>query len=295
MAIEDSILDNEPTIRLAAFSAIFVAMALWELWAPRRSPAAAGISKALRWGNHIAIAAFNSAFVGLCVRLVVPAAAAGIAAEAADRGWGLLHVLAVPRPWNIVIAIVVLDALIWLQHRIFHAVPFLWRIHRMHHADPAFDTSTAIRFHPLEILLSLAIKIAAIVALGAPAIAVVVFEILLNATAMFNHGNVHIPARFDRILRWFIVTPDMHRVHHSIHSRECHSNFGFNLSIWDRLGGSYRHAPSEPHETMAIGLAGFANRRLTSWLPGMLLIPFMQPTQSDNADRSADDHRGQEQ
>jgi len=153
--------------------------------------------------------------------------------------------------------VIVLDLAIYLQHVLFHAVPVLWRLHRMHHADLEFDVSTGVRFHPIEILLSMGIKLGVVAALGTPAVAVLVFEVLLNATSMFNHGNVRLPARTDRVLRWIVVTPEMHRVHHSVVPRETNSNFGFNLPWWDRLFGTYRAQPAAGHEGMTIGIAQF--------------------------------------
>jgi len=174
----------------------------------------------------------------------------------------------------IVISVIALDFMIWLQHVMVHAIPVLWRLHRVHHADPDYDLTTGARFHPIEILLSMLIKFAAIVVLGPPIVAVILFEVLLNATSMFNHGNVRLPAGADRILRWFIVTPDMHRVHHSVEDDETNSNFGFNLPWWDRLFGTYRDQPRAGHEGMSIGIHGYSQPRDVTWLPGLLAMPF---------------------
>jgi sterol desaturase/sphingolipid hydroxylase (fatty acid hydroxylase superfamily) len=192
---------------------------------------------------------------------------------AETRGWGLFNLMAVPAWVGVVSSVVVLDLAIYLQHVLFHAVPVLWRLHRMHHADLEFDVSTGLRFHPLEILLSMLIKFTVIVALGAPAVAVLIFEVLLNATSMFNHGNVRIPTSLDRTLRWIVVTPDMHRVHHSILSRETNSNFGFNLPWWDRLFGTYWAQPTAGHDGMTIGIEQFREPRELG-LDRMLLQPF---------------------
>jgi sterol desaturase/sphingolipid hydroxylase (fatty acid hydroxylase superfamily) len=167
-----------------------------------------------------------------------------------------------------------MDFIIYLQHVLVHAVPLLWRLHRMHHADLDYDVTTGARFHPIEIILSMLIKFATIVVLGPPVVAVVIFEILLNATAMFNHGNVRLPLGLDRVLRLILVTPDMHRVHHSVEDDEANCNFGFSLPWWDRLFGTYRDQPRGGHEGMTIGIHKFRTPKEASWLPGMLLLPF---------------------
>lgn len=174
----------------------------------------------------------------------------------------------------VVVSVIVLDFVVWLQHVMVHAVPLFWRLHRMHHADLDFDVTTGARFHPLEIILSMLIKFAAIVVLGPPVIAVIIFEVLLNATAMFNHGNIRLPLKLDRVLRWFVVTPDMHRVHHSVEDDEANSNFGFNLPWWDRLFGTYRDQPRGGHDGMTIGIRKYREPQQVSWLNGMLILPF---------------------
>ena len=189
------------------------------------------------------------------------------------RAGAFSTLLALPAWVGVVASVVLLDLAIYFQHVLFHAVPVLWRLHRMHHADLDFDVTTGLRFHPIEILLSMVIKLAVVAALGAPALAVLIFEVLLNATSMFNHGNVRIPAGLDRVLRWVVVTPDMHRVHHSILSRETNSNFGFNLPWWDRLFGTYRAQPAAGHEGMTIGIEQFRDPRELR-LDRMLLQPF---------------------
>ena len=193
----------------------------------------------------------------LAVRVLFPTAAVGVALVGEARGWGLLNVIALPTWLEVAAAVVLLDLAIYFQHVLFHAVPVLWRLHRMHHADLEFDVTTGLRFHPVEIVLSMVIKFAVVAALGAPAIAVLIFEVLLNATSMFNHSNIRMPAGFDRALRWLVVTPDMHRVHHSIDMRETNSNFGFNLPWWDRLFGTYRPQPAAGHEGMTLGVKEF--------------------------------------
>jgi sterol desaturase/sphingolipid hydroxylase (fatty acid hydroxylase superfamily) len=251
---------NEATIRLGVFAAVLIAMALWEAASPRRPRS---YSRLRRWPSNLAVVALNTALV----RIVLPTTAVALALLGAHRGWGLLNNLPLPpnRPlpsWITVAgSIVLLDAVIYLQHVMFHAVPALWRVHRMHHTDLDFDVTTGARFHPIEIVLSMLIKFAAVVTLGASALGVLVFEVLLNATSMFNHGNVRLPRRFDRYLRWFVVTPDMHRVHHSIVVDETNSNFGFNLPWWDRLLGTYRDQPAAGHDGMTIGIEQFREAR----------------------------------
>ena len=255
----------EPYIRLGAFLGVFAAMAAWEFLAPRR---ALSVSRWVRWPNNLAITAVNTALV----RVIFPTAAVGLALLGEARGWGLLNALAMPQWLKIVAAVAALDLFIYLQHVMFHAVPALWRLHRMHHADLDFDVTTGARFHPVEILLSMLIKLAAVAALGAPALAVLIFEVLLNATAMFNHSNVRMPAALDRWLRCLVVTPEMHRVHHSILPHETNSNFGFNAPWWDRLFGTYRAQPEAGHERMTIGIAQFRGPR-ELWLDRLLTQP----------------------
>ena len=258
---------HEVAIRLGFFVGIFVVMALWEVLAPRRALTA---GKAIRWVNNLGLVALNT----LLLRLLFPAAAVGMAVFAAQQGWGVLNYVELPFWLAVLIAVIALDFVIWLQHVMVHAIPVLWRLHRVHHADPDYDLTTGARFHPIEIILSMLIKFATIAVLGPPVVAVIIFEVLLNATAMFNHGNVRLPARVDRVLRWFVVTPDMHRVHHSVEDDETNSNFGFNLPWWDRLFGTYRDQPRGGHEGMTIGIRGYNQPRDVSWLPGLLVLPF---------------------
>jgi sterol desaturase/sphingolipid hydroxylase (fatty acid hydroxylase superfamily) len=265
--LDNLILEHEAAIRLGFFFGVFALMALWELRSPRRT---LSVSKAQRWGNNLGLVVLNS----ILLRLLFPAAAVGMAAIADARGWGLLHVLEPPLWLSVLVAVVVLDFVIWLQHVMFHAVPALWRLHRVHHADLDYDLTTGARFHPIEILLSMVIKFAAIMVLGPPVVAVILFEVILNGMAMFNHGNVGLPAGLDRALRWLVVTPDMHRVHHSVEDDETNSNFGFNLSWWDRLLGTYREQPREGHSGMTIGIRGYRDPREVDRLAGMLLLPF---------------------
>ena len=259
------LLANEPLIRVSFFLGIFVAMAAWEVVMPRRPRE---IPRRARWTNNLGIVVVDT----ILVRLTFPIVAVGLALVAEERDWGVLNAFEMPAWLAFLVSLLVLDLAIYLQHVMFHAVPVLWRLHRVHHADLEFDVTTGLRFHPIEILLSMAIKLAVVAVLGPPAIAVLVFEVVLNATSMFNHGNVRIPGSLDRVLRWFVVTPDMHRVHHSIHPSETNSNFGFNVPWWDRLLGTYRAQPKEGHTGMTIGIEQFRTRR-DLWLDRMLIQP----------------------
>jgi sterol desaturase/sphingolipid hydroxylase (fatty acid hydroxylase superfamily) len=237
-------------IRVGAAVAVFAVMALWEWQAPRRTLTA---GRRPRWPGNLGIWAIDS----VVVRLLGPATVVGLALTAAQHGWGLFHLLALPYWAALVLGVIALDLTIYGQHVVFHHVPWLWRLHRMHHADLDIDVTTGARFHPLEIMLSLAVKMAAVAALGVPAEAVVIFEVLLNATSMFNHSNVALPPRLERIARWIVVTPQMHQVHHSVERMETDSNFGFNLPWWDRLFGTYRAAPRAGEAGLVIGLPIF--------------------------------------
>src|SRR5436309_5747652 len=258
----------EIPIRLAAFAGVLVLMAAWELLAPRRHQPA---EHRLRWSSNLGIVVLDT----LLVRILVPTTAVGVALLAEERGWGLLHWLAAPSWLAVLVSVIVLDLAIYLQHVLFHAVPALWRLHRMHHADLAFDVTTGVRFHPVEILVSMLIKLIVVAALGASALGVLLFEVLLNATSMFSHGNVRIPEQLDRMLRWIVVTPDMHRVHHSVDAPETNSNFGFNLPWWDRMFGTYRAQPIAGHDAMTIGIEQFRERSDLR-LDRMLLQPFRE-------------------
>ena len=275
-------LSQEPAIRAGAFAAVFVAMALWERIAPRRALAA---SRPVRWLNNLAVLALGAGLT----RLVAPAAVVGAAIVAQRQGWGLFNLVAVPPLLAAAASILLLDLTVWAQHLAMHKVPALWRLHRMHHADVDIDVTTGLRFHPLEILLSLAIKAAAAVALGAPPLAVLAFEVLLNATAIFNHANARLPPALDRVLRWILVTPDMHRVHHSWERIETDSNYGFNLPWWDRLFRTYRAQPALGHERMTIGLHEFRGSR-ELWIDRMLLQPLRQDRERAGAARPTATH-----
>jgi len=243
-------------------------MAVWEVLAPRRHQR---IGRARRWPNNLGVVVLDT----LVLRIIFPTAAVGMALVAKAHGFGVFNAVEVPHVIAIISSVILLDLAIYLQHVLFHAVPVLWRLHRMHHADLEFDVTTGVRFHPFEILLSMMIKLCVVAALGAPALAVLIFEVLLNATSMFNHGNVRLPAALDRVMRWIIVTPEMHRVHHSATPRETNSNFGFNLPWWDRWFGTYRAEPAAGHENMTIGIEQFRDPRELR-LDRMLVQPFRE-------------------
>lgn len=277
------LLELEPAIRLGVFFGAFSLMAVWEVLAPRRAQA---LPRRSRWPGNISMVFLNT----LLLRVIMPVAAIDLALNAENAHWGLFNLLQLPSWLAIVLAVIALDLAIYLQHVMFHAVPLLWRLHRMHHADQGFDVTTGSRFHSLEIILSMLIKLLLIAALGPPAVAVLIFEVLLNALAMFNHANIALPLALDRWLRYGIVTPDMHRVHHSIYPDETNSNFGFNLSLWDRCLGTYRAQPRDGHQGMTIGINAFRTPR-DQRLDQMLIQPLRQQTGNYPINRSpaADD------
>ena len=257
----------EVAIRLGFFFGIFAVVGFWELLLPRRPLTT---SKAARWFSNLAITFLNPAMV----HVVFPIMPVGAALLAQKSGWGVLNNMDLPYWFQVAGGVMVLDLTIYLQHVMFHTIPVFWRLHMMHHTDLDFDVTTGLRFHPIEMILSMGIKLSVVVLIGAPPLAVLLFEVLLNATSMFNHGNIRLPLRIDRKLRLLVVTPDMHRVHHSVTIRETNSNFGFNLPWWDRLLGTYRDQPAAGHDGMVIGLAQFRDaRRLT--LPWLLALPFI--------------------
>lgn len=261
-------MNTETAIRLGFFFGIFILVAVGEILAPRRPLTT---SKASRWFANLAIITLNP----VSVRLVFPILPTALAFAACERHWGLLNHVPLPYWLEVAIGVMVLDFVIYIQHILFHAIPTLWRLHMMHHADLDFDVTTGLRFHPLEIVISMGIKLAAVAALGPPALAVLIFEVALNGTAMFNHSNLRLPLALDRLLRLLVVTPDMHRVHHSVIIRETNSNYGFNLPWWDRLFGTYKDQPQLGHQAMTIGLAQFRDpKRLT--LPRLIILPFVE-------------------
>lgn len=264
--MNELILKSEAYIRLGFFFGIFGVVALSELLVPRRKLTT---SKSTRWASNIGLVFIDS----VVVRLIFSAGATGFAFVAQERGWGLLYMLEAPYWLKVAAGVIALDFVIYMQHAMFHFIPLLWRFHMMHHADLDFDVTTGTRFHPIEILISMGIKIGAIFFIGASPLAVLIFEVVLNATAMFNHGNIRIPKSIDRVLRLFVVTPDMHRVHHSVIIKEFNSNFGFNLPIWDRLLGTYCAQPMKGHDDMTIGLSWFRDPQRLG-LGSLLLMPF---------------------
>jgi sterol desaturase/sphingolipid hydroxylase (fatty acid hydroxylase superfamily) len=258
---------NEPEIRLAAFVGVFLAMGIWESLWPRRRLVA---NKPARWFSNLSLAAINAA----AIRLALALGAVGIAAEVQSRQWGLFNNVPLPAWLTVVLSVLLLDLAIYFQHVLFHAVPLLWRLHMVHHADPDFDATTGLRFHTIEIALSMWLKAATIMLIGPPPVAVLAFEMLLNATSIFNHSNATMPTWLDRALRLLVVTPDMHRVHHSTVPCETNSNYGFNLPWWDYLFGTYRAQPAAGHEAMEIGLKQIDCKRAV-WLHWMLALPFV--------------------
>jgi sterol desaturase/sphingolipid hydroxylase (fatty acid hydroxylase superfamily) len=268
-AMETFTIDHEAAVRLGVFIAVFLVMGLWEWLSPRRRLT---VSKPLRWVNNLGLLAINS----VVLRLLFPAAAVGLAWSTAELQWGLFNRIDLPYWLEIAAAVLLLDLAIYLQHLLMHKVPLLWRLHRVHHADLDIDLTTGSRFHSIEILLSMLFKWGVILLLGPALFAVLVFEVLLNGMALFNHANVRLPALADRVLRSLFVTPDMHRVHHSTIVSETNSNYGFNLSIWDRVFGTYVAQPRLGHTGMTIGLDEFRDARQVDRLPGMLALPFIR-------------------
>jgi len=261
----DFLLNHEPTIRLITFLAVLIGMMVWEVATPRRRQE---IPRVLRWTNNLSLVVIDTAIL----RLTFPVLAVGLAGIAEANGWGLFNVVDLPLWVAVIAAILMLDLAIYLQHIVFHAVPGLWRLHRMHHADLEFDATTGLRFHPVEIVLSMAVKLVLVVAIGAPAVAVLAFEVILNAASIFNHSNISLPPAVDRVMRLFLVTPDMHRVHHSVEPRETNSNFGFSVPWWDRMFGTYLAQPAKGHLGMEIGIEQFRTPR-ELWLDRMLVQP----------------------
>ena len=263
--VQGWIVAQEPWLRLAAFGSILLLLLAAEGWWPRRT---GPMQHRLRWAANLSVVVVDV----LLVRLLVPLGATGTAIWADVHGYGLLAQVQWPGVLEAALAFLALDALIYWQHRLFHQIPLFWRLHRMHHSDVEFDTTTGVRFHPVEILVSMLIKMAAVLAFGAPVLAVIAFEIALNATSLFNHANLRLPVPVDRALRRVLVTPDMHRVHHSVHRHEHDSNYGFNLSWWDHLFRSYTAQPADGHTTMRIGLAQFRDEA-EQHLPALLVQP----------------------
>ncbi len=259
-------MENEAALRLGFFFGVFVLVALWETASPRR---VLNTSKTVRWFSNMGIVFIDT----LTVRFIFSILAVDVAIMAQENGWGLLNSLQMPHLLSVIVGILILDMIIYLQHVMFHAVPVLWRLHMMHHSDLDYDVTTGLRFHPIEIVISMLIKLAAVAAIGPSVVTVIIFEIILNATAMFNHGNIRMPQNVDKFLRLLVVTPDMHRVHHSVTIRETNSNFGFSFPWWDRLMGTYRPQPAAGHVGMTIGLSQFRDPGKNNLL-SMLALPF---------------------
>jgi sterol desaturase/sphingolipid hydroxylase (fatty acid hydroxylase superfamily) len=258
---------TEPLIRLGCFSGVLVLTALAEFALPRRR---LRYRRGARWTSNLGLALLNT----LLIRAVLPMGAVGVAVAAETQHWGILNSVSSPAWLAVLLAFLALDFIIYLQHVLFHAVPALWRLHMVHHADHDVDLTTGLRFHPLEMLVSMGLKCAAVVLLGAPALSVLLFEVVLNASSIYSHGNVRLPGSLDKLLRMALVTPDMHRIHHSTRAEETNSNFGFNFAWWDRLLGTYRSMPRDGHEKMEIGLNQFPDERVER-LPEMLALPFV--------------------
>jgi sterol desaturase/sphingolipid hydroxylase (fatty acid hydroxylase superfamily) len=266
--MESWVLQNESTLRLTAFVVVFFVIALWEWLSPKRKRLT---TLATRWVNNLSLMLINT----LLIRLFFPMAAVGIALIIKEQQIGLLNLIEIPPVAAVTLSVILLDCAIYWQHRFMHKIPLLWRMHRVHHADPEFDVTTGLRFHPLEIAVSMIYKTLIIVLLGAPFLAVLIFELLLNAGSLFNHGNINLTARIDTVLRWVIVTPDMHRIHHSTDAIESNRNFGFALTWWDHFFGSYQPTPNLAHEAMPIGLDEYRDPKHAVFLSGVLSIPFM--------------------
>ena len=263
------LLAHEITVRLTVFLAMLAAMAAWEPAAPARR---AEVPRVIRWSNNLALVAIDTAVL----RLVLPVLAVGAAVWAEGRGIGLMHLIALPGWLAIVLAVLALDLAIYGQHIVFHKVPVLWRLHRMHHADPIVDVTTGLRFHPVEILVSMLLKMGLVVALGAPPVAVLVFEVILNGASLFNHANIRLPPRVERLTRLFVITPDLHRIHHSEIRAETDSNYGFTVVWWDRLFRTFRARPAKGDDVVVAGIGAFGSAR-EQWLDRMLTQPLRRP------------------
>ncbi len=279
----DEFLDQgDDLIRFGVFAVVFIVMAVVEFAWPKRKLIA---SKGRRWFTNIGISVTAGLLIRLMTMAVVPIAAVTAAFYAEDHEYGLLNQVSWPAWVKVVVSLVLLDLAIWAQHLASHKIPVLWRLHKVHHADRDIDVTTAVRFHPIEIALSMLWKIVVVMALGAPPLAVFLFEVILNACAMFNHANVALPRWADAILRLVVVTPDMHRVHHSVLQREHDSNYGFNLSLWDRLFRTYTAQPKGGHQGMTIGLTSYQSAE-PSKLGWSLILPFRRSPSLGNKSES---------
>ncbi len=260
---------SEGAWRLIIFVSVLVSLACIELIIPRRDLQSI---KSRRWFTNLTIAAIGNGAVRLMGMIALPIVALSAAVYANSHGWGILNYMGLPVWANIIISIVVFDFAIYVQHVASHHIPILWRLHKVHHADTDIDVTTAVRFHPLEIMLSMLYKVVIVFLIGPPVFAVVVFEIILSSCAMFNHSNILLPSGVDRVLRLFLVTPDMHRVHHSVHENETNSNYGFNIPVWDYIFGTYIRQPKDGHVGMKIGLEEYQSPKPTG-LGWSLLLP----------------------
>ena len=267
MNFQTFFLDNELIIRLVAFFGIFGLVAMTELIIPKRT---LRINKMKRWFNNIGLIVFNS----LILRFIIPFTGVMVALLCQEKGFGVFNLITVPSWIAILSCIILLDLLIYTQHVVFHLVPIFWRLHKVHHSDLDYDLTMASRFHPIEMGLSLCLRCFFIALLGVPVIAVILFEVILNGAAMFNHGNFLLPKKLDNVLRLFIVTPDMHFVHHSIEKNEYNRNFGFNLPWWDRIFGTYKAEPKLGQQEMEIGLKDYPIERSVVSLGRMVMLPF---------------------
>lgn len=260
---------SETAIRLLAFLSFFLVFTALERLVPWRVPRR---DRTRRWITNLSLTILDTLTLR-ALAVVMPALAVGAAADAAKQGWGLLNHLELPAAWAGLLSILFLDLAIWAQHLVTHKIPPLWRLHRVHHCDPDFDVTTAVRFHPIEIALSMALKVSLVYLIGPPVWSVIAFEVLLNGTALFNHANFRLPSRLERALRWLIVTPDMHRIHHSAKRADHDRNFGFALSVWDRLFGTYRATPADGYAAMTTGLEWQDDR--PTRLGWSLILPFL--------------------
>jgi len=267
--IQNIIIDNEVSIRLFFFFGIFVIMAILESIFTKRELL---LSKNKRWLNNISLVFLNT----IIIRILFPTATIGISIYAHNNGIGLFNILELTITSTIMLSVILMDLIIYWQHRLFHTINFFWKFHQVHHSDMDYDVTTGFRFHPIEIIFSMIIKFIFIFILGVPVIAIICFEVLLSAFAIFNHSNIHIPKKIDTFLRFFIVTPDMHRIHHSIYNKELNSNYGFNISLWDRLFKSYIHKPKKDYTKMTIGLSTLQDENKTVSLLNILKIPFLK-------------------
>lgn len=263
------IINNESTIRLTFFFGIILIMTTLEYFIPRRKLL---VSKSKRWFNNITLVFFNT----LLVRILFPTAAVGVAIFADTNNIGIFNILELSILSTTLLCIILLDLIIYWQHRLFHKISFFWKFHKVHHSDMDYDLTTGFRFHPIEIIMSMLIKFFFIMLLGVPVVAVVCFEVILSTLATFNHSNINIPKKLDIIVRYFVVTPDMHRIHHSIYYNELNSNYGFNISLWDRIFKSYTNTPKDKYEKMTIGLENLQDQKKTVSILSILKLPFIK-------------------